>query len=133
MIISVSRAMQEQSVSVTQITSAADSMRQQTDQTAKAMAEQSRAVRDVAEAARSISKQIGLITRANREHSAAAVGLLNGLTEVRQVTERNAQGVKETLRSTGGLLERAESLNVIIDGLQSNGRAAKKSKNKKKK
>ena len=86
----------------------------------------------MAEGARNVSKQIGLITRANREHSSVSVGILNGLIDIRQVTERNAQGVKETLRNATGLLERAESLNTIIDGLQYDGRAAKKSKNKKK-
>jgi methyl-accepting chemotaxis protein len=82
---------------------------------------------------RNISRQIGLITRANREHSGAAASVLGSLTEIRQITDRNLQGSKETARSAGDLLERAVSLNELMDGLQKNGRAAKKSKNKKKK
>ena len=76
---------------------------------------------------------IGMITRANNEHSGVATNILGSLTEIRQVTDRNVQGSKETARNASALLERAESLNELMDDLQRNGRAAKKSKNKKKK
>jgi methyl-accepting chemotaxis protein len=112
-------------------------MRAQTDQIAKTMIEQTRAIKEMSDGARNIGKQINSITRANREHSTASVGLLNNLSSIKQITERNAQGVRDTLRGTEGLIERARTLDSIIDSLSNsdlkdNGRAGKKSRNKKK-
>ena len=78
-----------------------------------------------------------LITQANREHSTGSAALLKGLSDIKQITERNAQGVKDTLRGTESLIERARMLDSIMDslsnnGLKSNGRAGKKARNKKK-
>jgi methyl-accepting chemotaxis protein len=106
----VSRAMGEQATAATQITTAAQDMRQQSEQVAKAMNEQSRAARDMTGATESISKEIGLITRSNRQHLASSEHVMGVLTDIRQITERNAQGVKATLVSTAGLIERAEQL-----------------------
>ena len=124
--------MQEEGTAAREITNAADSMRLQTDQTARAMTEQARAVKNMADGARSVSNQIGLISRANRDHSNTAIAILGGLTEIRQVTEQNVAGVKDTLRNTGSLLERVQSLNNLMEGLQTaNGRGGKKAKKKK--
>jgi len=108
--------------------------RKESEQAARAMAEQSRALKDLTTGAQNISKQIGLITRANREHSTVSVAILGALKEIRSVTEQNVAGVKDTLRNTGSLLERVQSLNTAMDGLQAaNGRGGKRSKTKKKK
>src|ERR1051325_11667362 len=96
------------------------------------MTEQARAIKEMSDGARAVGKQINLITRANLEHSAASVTILNGLSDIRQITDRNAQGVKDTLRATDGLLERAQALNLVMDGLNNNGQAGKKNRNKKK-
>jgi methyl-accepting chemotaxis protein len=97
------------------------------------MVEQERAIREMLDGARNVSKQVNMIARANSEQSTSSITILNGLSDIRQITERNAQGVKETLRSTDSLIERAQALNTIIDGLNNNGRAVKsKNRNKKK-
>jgi methyl-accepting chemotaxis protein len=111
---------------------AAESMRVQTEQLAKAMVEQSRSIRDMSSGAQNVARQINLITLANREHSRASAAVLNGLSDIRQITERNARGVKDTQRATGSLLDRAQALTAIVEGLTGNGRAGKKARNKRK-
>ena len=59
--------MSEQATAVTQVTSAVDSMRRQTDQASKALVEQARAMKDVSGATQNIAKQIKLIARANHD------------------------------------------------------------------
>jgi hypothetical protein len=108
--------MTEQAAAATQITSAAHSMRQQGDQLAKAIGEQARAARDMTVATTSISKEIGLITRSNRQHLTSAEQVVGALTDIRQITERNAQGVKATLSGTTNLIARAQQLAEIVNG-----------------
>jgi methyl-accepting chemotaxis protein len=131
MIAGISKAMREQAESAGQVAAAADSMRTQTEQLAKAMGEQTRAIKDMSDAARNIAKQVSLITRANREHSTVSAAVLNEITEIRGITERNAQGAKDTLRRASSLIDRAQSLNSVIEGLGDDGRAGKKNKSKK--
>jgi len=86
-------------------------------------------------AARDVSKQIGLIARANREHTTASATLLGTLTEIRQITERNAQAVRNSARGGDSLIQQTQSLNETLDRLVVNGSSAsdgKKRKNKKK-
>jgi methyl-accepting chemotaxis protein len=90
-------------------------MRRQSDQTAKAMNEQTRAIKEMTTGTQNISKQIGLITRANREHSNVSTSILNSLTSIRQVTQRNVQDVKDTQRATTELLERSQNLKDVIE------------------
>jgi len=127
-----SKARREQGVAAGQITTAAEVMRVQTEQLANAMNEQTRALKDMTAGAHNVSKQVGMITRSNREHSSASGSIINGIAEIRLIAERNAHGVKDTLRSANDLVDRAQALNSIIDGLKNNGRAARKTKNKKK-
>src|SRR3954470_6285047 len=108
--------MTEQAAAATQITSAAHSMRQQGDQLARAIDEQARAARDMTTATTNISKEIGLITRSNRQHVTSAEQVLATLTDIRQITERNAQGVKATLSGTTNLIARAQQLAEIVNG-----------------
>jgi methyl-accepting chemotaxis protein len=72
--------------------------------------EQARAMKDMSEAAENTSKQIRLITNANREHSTVATGLLTTLKQIRDITDRNVHGVRETHGGTTDLLQRAEAL-----------------------
>jgi methyl-accepting chemotaxis protein len=95
-------------------------MRRQSDQTAKAMNEQTRAIKDMTMGTQNISRQIGLITRANREHSNVSVSILNSLTNIRQVAQRNVQDVKDTQRASTGLLERSQNLKEIVERLSRN-------------
>jgi hypothetical protein len=81
------------------------------------MDEQARAARDMTLATTSISKEVGLITRSNRQHLTSSEQVLGTLTDIRQITERNSEGVKATLSGTNSLIERARQLNTIVDGL----------------
>lgn len=110
MIGSVSGGMAEQSTALGQISRAAESMRMQSEQTAKALKEQSRALKDMTDAVENTAKQIKLITGANREHSVVSSQLLATLKDIREITDRNAHGVKETRGGTDDLLQRASAL-----------------------
>jgi hypothetical protein len=54
---------------------------------------------------------------ANRNHLDAADRILNGVVELRQITNRNVDGAKATLTSTSGLADRARQLGEIMDGI----------------
>jgi methyl-accepting chemotaxis protein len=115
MIASVATGMAEQSTAMGQISRAAQSMRQQAEQTTRALAEQSRAMKDMSQAAENTAKQIKRITTANREQSTVSSALVGMLNEVRQVTDRNAHGANETRGGTTDLLQRAESLLLLAE------------------
>ena len=66
-----------------------------------------------------------LITRANREHSTAAAGFLASLGDIRGITERNANGAKETLNRTSGLLLNARRLTEMAETFATARSAAK--------
>jgi hypothetical protein len=46
------------------------------------------------------------------------------VTELRQITNRNADGVRATLTSTSGLANRARELGAIMDSIVSNNPGA---------
>jgi len=119
----VSTAMGEQANAMNQIATGAETVRLQSDQTARALKEQARAVKDVSGAAENTAKQIKLITTANREHSVVAAQLLNTLKQVREITDRNAHGVQETRGGTNDLLQRATALVSMAE--RSTGRHAR--------
>jgi hypothetical protein len=98
-------------------------MRRQSEQVAKAVGEQARAARDMTTAAQSISKEIGLITRSNRQHLTSAEQMLGVLTDIRQITERNARGVETTLSGAANLMERAQQLADLVGGAAAGGEA----------
>jgi methyl-accepting chemotaxis protein len=112
----VTSAMGEQATAMNQIAKGAETVRVQSDQTAKALKEQSRAVKDISDAATSTARQIKLITTANREHSVVSAQLLNTLKQIREITDRNAHGVQETRGGTNDLLQRAAALASIAEG-----------------
>ena len=85
------------------------------EQVARAMNEQARAGQDMTSAAQSTSKQIALITRANREHSVVATKILSDLSDIREITDRNAAGVKDTQRAATSLLARAQTIGELVD------------------
>ena len=82
-------------------------------------------MREMTAAAQNTSKQIKLITNANKEHSTVSGSLLTALGEIRQITERNASGVKRTRGGTDDLLRRAQALAALVDrpARRANGRA----------
>ncbi|HEX8117254.1 MAG TPA: hypothetical protein VF521_08280, partial [Pyrinomonadaceae bacterium] len=121
MVAGVSKAMGEQAAAAAQITTAAHDMRQQSEQVARAVGEQARAARDMTTAVQSVSKEIGLITRSNRQHLSSAEQVLGALTEIRQITERNARGVKATLSGTTSLIERAQQLAELVGDAEGRG------------
>ena len=113
------------------VTIAVESMRRQSDQTARALSEQARALKEVNAAAGNTTTQIKLISKANKEHSIGASRTLDQLRDIRVITERNVRGVKETRGGTDALIRHAEALVGGLDtaraarsgnGRQSNGR-----------
>ena len=107
---SVTAAIAEQALSVNQIADATDSIRQQADHTSRALKDQARAMKDMTGAVQNVTRQVAQMTRANRDHSSAVSSLVTSIGEVREITERNASGVKRTRTSTDDLLRRAEAL-----------------------
>jgi methyl-accepting chemotaxis protein len=92
------------------------------------MADQSRALKEMTNSAKNISKQIALITRANRDHSQSAASVLSALQEIRNVTAKNSEGAKDTLRGTRTLLDTVEALVADMNGSNGNGIPKRRSK-----
>jgi methyl-accepting chemotaxis protein len=107
--------MSEQATASTQVSTAVNSMRRDTEQASRAMAEQSRGLKDMVTATQSTAKQMKLITHANRDHSGVAGRLLDQLRDIRQVTDRNAREVKETKGGATDLLRHAQELAGIVE------------------
>jgi hypothetical protein len=71
-----------------------------------------------------VSKEALRITNTNRNHLDSADRIRGAVTELREITSRNADGVKATLTSTSGLADRARQLGEIMDGMVGgNGKA----------
>ena len=104
------------------IAGAAEGIRTQTEQAARALVDQSKAMREMAVAAQNTAKQIKLVTKANIEQSAAAASLLTSVSEIRQITDRNAHGVKQTRGGTDDLLRRAQTLIALAGQPAPSGR-----------
>ena len=66
-------------------------------------------------AAVSTERDIKLITQANRAQSATAAQLVSQIADIRRITERNAEGVRQTRGGTAALLKQAETLSGIMD------------------
>jgi methyl-accepting chemotaxis protein len=56
-----------------------------------------------------------MITKSNLEHSESAAALLVSIGEIRQITDRNAAGVKQTRGGTDDLRRRAQALAALVD------------------
>jgi methyl-accepting chemotaxis protein len=114
MIGGVTKAMAEQAAATRQIATASESMRVQADQTARAVKEQAGTMKEMTAASQNTSKQIKLISQANQEHSTVSASLLTALGEIRQITDRNASGVKKTRGGTDDLVRRAAALTALV-------------------
>jgi hypothetical protein len=71
-----------------------------------------------------ISKDALRIANANRSQLASADNIRDSVSELRQITTRNADGVNATLTSTSGLANRARELGEIMDSIVSNNSLA---------
>ena len=107
--------MVEQTKAMSEISAASDGMRAQAEQTSRAVKEQARTMKEMTGTAHNTLKQIKLITHANREHSTVSASLLTSLGEVRQITDRNAAGVKRTRGGTDDLVRRANALVALVE------------------
>ena len=125
----INKAVSEQANASAEIATATQNMRLQSDQVTKAMREQARTSREMSVAVTTVSKEALRITNANRDHLDAADRIRNGVSELRQITNRNAEGVKATLTSTSGLADRARRLGEITDSMIG-GNGAEKPKRK---
>jgi methyl-accepting chemotaxis protein len=83
----------------------------------KALGEQSQAMREITSSSENVSKQMKLIVGANREHSAGAESVLQMLGAIRQITDRNREGVTLTTVETAGPQEQAVQISALIDDL----------------
>jgi methyl-accepting chemotaxis protein len=119
----ISKAMSEQSTASAEITQATQDMRLQSEQVAKAMREQARTAHEMTLAVASVSKEALRVTNSNRNHLDLAEKVRNAVAELRHITARNSDGVKETLTRTSGLADRARELGEIMDSMagRSNG------------
>jgi methyl-accepting chemotaxis protein len=99
----------------------------QSDQVTKAMREQSRTAHEMTAVVGSVSKEALRITSTNRNHLDSADRIRDAVIELREITTRNADGVKATLTSTSGLADRARQLGEIMDGMVS-GNGTEKAK-----
>jgi methyl-accepting chemotaxis protein len=111
----ISKAVAEQAKASAEITMATQSMRLQSDQVAKAMREQARTAHEMTVGVAAVSTEAVRITNSNRNHLESAEKIRGAVTELRQITNRNADGVKATLTTTSGLADRARQLGEIMD------------------
>jgi hypothetical protein len=81
------------------------------------MREQGRTSHEMSTAVGNVSKEALRVTNTNRNHLDSADRVRSAVTELRQITSRNADGVKETLTSTSGLAIRARELGEIMDSI----------------
>jgi methyl-accepting chemotaxis protein len=72
-------------------------------------------MKEMAKAAAFTAREIKTITQANKNHSAGAARLLSQLSEIRRITERNADGVRQARGGTADLLKQAETLTGLMD------------------
>ena len=93
-------------------------MRLQSDQVTKAMREQARTSHEMSVGRRQMfrKKRCGLRIRIATT-SMSADRIRSEVIELRQITNRNADGVKATLTSTSGLADRARQLGEIMDSM----------------
>ncbi len=115
MIATTAKAITEQAATMSQITATVDGMSTQAEQVLRGAADQARAMRMMTVDAQNTVKQIKFITSANVEHSAAAAALVGSIGEIRQITDRNAAGVKQTRGGTDDLRRRAQALAALVD------------------
>ena len=114
-IATTAKAITDQATGMRQIARRADGMRAQAEQVLRGAAEQAQAMRAMTGDAQSTAKQIKLISKANVEHSSAAAALLASVTEIRQITDRNSAGVKQTRGGTDDLRRRAQALAALVE------------------
>jgi methyl-accepting chemotaxis protein len=99
-------------------------MRLQADQVTKAMREQARTAHEMSGAVANVSQDAQEITTTNRGYLEAADHIRANVTELREITSRNVDGVNATLTSTAGLANRARELGEIMDSIVSSNVAA---------
>ena len=108
-----------------EITSAADSLRQQTTQAGRAMEEQATGVRRITMGIESVTKQIKLITNANQQHSASASAILDRVFQVQQLSGTNATdaaAIQRRLELNGGSTKAARPISAKLAGKRKTGR-----------
>jgi methyl-accepting chemotaxis protein len=98
-----------------QISAAADGMSTQAEQVLRGASDQARAMRSMTTDVQNTAQLIKLISKANLEHSSAAAVLLGSVSEIRQITDRNAAGVKQTRGGTDDLRRRAQALAALVE------------------
>jgi len=75
-----------------------------------------------------VSKDALRITNTNRNHLDSADRIRTAVGELRDITNRNAEGMKATLNSTSGLSDSARELGEIMDSMIGGGNGYEKPK-----
>jgi methyl-accepting chemotaxis protein len=81
------------------------------------MREQARTAHEMSIGVTNVSRDALRITDTNRYHLDSADKIRTAVSELRHITNRNAEGVKATLTSTSGLADRARELGEIMDSM----------------
>jgi methyl-accepting chemotaxis protein len=122
----VTTALGEQTTALDQIAAATENVRRQTEQTGLALKEQTGAMKEITGVVQGTASRIASITRANRDHSTGARTLVAQLGDIRQITERNATGVRQTRSGTDDLVRRAQAFRATVKPSRArNGRAGR--------
>jgi methyl-accepting chemotaxis protein len=124
----VSRAMVEQIATAKDLAGGLEGIRAQADQAARAATEQARTMKEMAKAAESSAREIRSVAKGNQQHSKGTAKVVGQLAEIRQITQRNAEGVSRTRGGTADLIEQARALTGLMNTPQSrssNGRNGK--------
>ena len=115
MIANTAKSIGEQASGMTEISESAEGMRTQAEQVSRGAADQARTMRAMTADAQNTATQIKMISKSNVEHSESAAALLVSIGEIRQITDRNAAGVKQTRGGTDDLRRRAQALAALVD------------------
>ena len=105
-----------------ELASGVEGVRAQSDQAARAAKEQARTMTEISKASELTAREIRSIVSANKQQSAGAKRLVSQLSDVRLITQRNAEGVGRTRGDTADLLKQAEALSGLMAQARPNGR-----------
>ena len=108
-----------------ELTQGVTGVKAQSEQAAKAAAEQARTMKEIAKSADQSSRDIRTVATGNQQHSKGMSKRVGQLSEIRRITQRNAEGVGRTRTGTAELIDQARALAMQVNapnGKSPNGR-----------
>jgi len=73
-------------------------------------------MKEMAKAAALSTRDIRSVATANQQHTTSTAQVAAQLTDVRRITQRNADGVSRTRGGTADLIEQARMLSSLMNG-----------------